>query len=306
MVQPNQFVDYVSLLCETVADSPHLWRWGKAGKVKPYRRGDGLNALKQTKDDELWFSRKDGYAQIQVYDIRVSGLNDLDFGEPTVIKTENQATTSVTLDNLNGTVPLEHDWSQGFDYSKSEEDSLLRGFEQSMSVTAGYEGAGASVSATISSTFKEEMTKQTGTASGGDKSSGWPLTAPEYRKVEGFLTWDEQTLERHVTGRTTFDFGFRLGKRHHGHWDHSLSWPSLGSLISTIEGKGSVKMPARDYFIDKPISGKRLDVLKALPFGDYDQTSEYKGANAINIKVNTWKRDANGNLVAVTQPKKKR
>ena len=81
MVQYNQFIDYVSLLCETVADAPHLWRWGKAGKVKPYRRADGLTPLKQTKDDELWFSRKDSYAQIQVYDIRVSGLNDLDFGE---------------------------------------------------------------------------------------------------------------------------------------------------------------------------------------------------------------------------------
>ena len=64
-------------------------------------------------------------------------------------------------------------------------------------------------------------------------------------------------------------------------------------------------MPARDYFIDKPVTGKRLDTLKGLPFGDYDQWSEYKGANAIEVKVNSWKRDANGNLVAVTQPKKK-
>ena len=72
--------------------------------------------------------------------------------------------------------------------------------------------------------------------------------------------------------------GSGLGKRHHGHWDHSLSWPSLGDFISTIEGKGSVKMPARDYFIDKPVTGKRLDTLKGLPFGDYDQWSRVQGS----------------------------
>ena len=177
-----------------------------------------------------------------------------------------------------------------------------------MSVTAGYEGAGASVEATIASTFKQEMTKQTGhrvrrmTSPAAGRSP-----RQSTRKVAGFLTWDEQTLDAATSPagpRLTAGSGLARGTTATGITPcHGQAWEDL---ISTIEGKGSVKMPARDYFIDKPVIGQEARCrLRRFRSGTTTSGAEYKGANAINIKVNSWKRDANGKLVAVTQPKKK-
>ena len=245
-----------------------------------------LVPLKQTKDNELWFARKsDKHAQIRIFNIHPLTITDITTSARSEIPPKKPKSSSVVKFRNATKEPQNFSMSKEFNYSDSRENSLQLGFEQSIKVTFG--GEAASVKAEIESKFSQQTTDTTSHTTGGSSSSEFPVTAPEWTAIEGRMTWEEVTFRERIVGRGTWDFGIELGKRESDDWSGRISFPTLGDLIQTVGGNGSVKFGGRRHFQEHPCKPALLEAIKKYPSTPYDQTSEYKGADSVDLDFKT-------------------
>lgn len=282
-VKPDDIEPIGRAIGRLLAGTPGLYRWDG------YTDKEDLIPLRQTADDEIQFVReRDGKARLAFYGIKGNDLVDIKFGKPVVMSSEKKGTAKVRVDARKYDNKQSYEWSKTFADGKSEFKAITAGFEVSSKSTFGT-GSTAPVKGeqSLELKVKSEWKNQTGHDEKVTKGGKFSLTADPGTLVEGYLTWDEQDIRQRITGFGTFDCAVHIGKRAKGHkkwhWTGDYHWGSLGELIATAEGNGSVKYPLRDHFMAHPAPAHLLDPIRAMPRRPYTQLLEYPGTDNIEV-----------------------
>lgn len=291
MIDPKNFSHVCELIGDILFKPPkYPYRWARVYKSNKEK----LIPSPMTKDDAIWFTRSgDHKGKICIFSITPKELTDVEYEKPVVLKSENKATTAIEIDALKSDTSEKYEWTKTFAVGQSESDSLMIGASQSIKNTFGTgDGSPVKGETEIETTLSTEWTKQTGKTKETTTGGRYEGEATAGTKKEAFLTWDEQDLKRHVSGKGTFDFGFVIGKRFKSSgkwwWRGSMKWHTFGEFIDTVSGFGSTKNPLREFFYQNPISAKKIQELKdAWPSSEYSQWYEYKGADGIKVVAKT-------------------
>lgn len=277
----------------------------QGGGHHPFYRFDNFGTdeklipLERYSDTEIsWHRPGDTQARITLWDIIPADLIDIKLHNPVVLRREQKASATVSIDNRSGLTDQKYTWTKEFKEGEQELDAIKSGFEVSSSTTFGTGDASpVKGEQTFETKVTNEWEKQTGrskeTTTGGD----YPLVALSKTHVRGYLRWEEQDLRRHIEAKGTFEFKIRAGKFSYGkrkgrrrkkwHWSGTRTWDSLESLILTAQQRGSVDWEAYHWFRRNPAPQHKIDALKLYPRSPFDQFIEYKGADGIEVVTET-------------------
>ena len=298
MVRPDDALpvaeDIGHLFSKVPTKPSRLFRWHGYDPKDPKQK---LYARSKNTDTEIHFSRKDDWeARISLYNIQNTGVRNLKFHDPIVLRSEPRMTVAADINNVDGLTDKHQSVTKTIETGKSELDEVKAGFEVSSKTTIGTgEASSVKVEEEITVTVSSEWTKQTGRTESDSISVTDDITALPGTRVKTFFNWEEQDLKRHVEGMIVLNCGVKIGKRsNHGqsgnwHWTGSKNWDSIDELVSVVKGNGSTKADLYDHFYNRSnMPPKKLiekvDNRIEIPM---DFWVEYKGAIALKTTVST-------------------
>lgn len=298
MVRPDAALpiaaDIGHLLSKVHGKKNKFWRWHGFDPSNPKHR---LYARSDHTDTNIHYSRKDDWeARIALFNIQQTGVRNLKFHDPIVLRSEPRMTVAADIDNVKGRTDKTQTVTKTIDTSKSELDEVKAGFELSSKTTIGTgEASSVKVEEEITVTVSSEWTKQTGRTESDSISVTDEIVALPGTRVTTFFNWEEQDLKRHVEGEMILNCGVQIGKRSdHGtsgkwHWTGSVRYDSIDELIAVAKGNGSTKADLYNYFYDRANTPpkkliEKVDNRIAIPM---DFFVEYKGAISLKTTVDT-------------------
>ena len=301
LAQPT--AEAVGMLLSKVPEK-YIERWYG---YNPSNSKQALYPRKGNTDTKIHYSRKDDWkARIALFNIQQTGIKDLVYHEPTVLRSTPRSAVGSTIDNLEGTSSKDQTISKSIEVGKSELDEVKAGFSVASKTTIGTgEGASVKVEQEIETTITSEWSKQTGKTETDTTSVDDVTTVDPGTKVQTFFTWDEQDLKRHIEGYAILNCGIQIGKRstEHGrgwHWYADKKWDSIDELVAVVKGNGSTKSDLYSWFYDKSHMPNQtwIDTVDNRIAIKMDFFVEYKGAVSLTsgVKMITDERKERGLL----------
>ena len=219
-----------------------------------YYRDEDLIVLERREDDLVEFVRAANWqARMRLFNVHETepDPDSIRFHPSIVISSEPKASASVVIENLRNDRPSEpYVWSKDFGTGASEanavEASVVNETWGEAKVTAGIKVVEGEASAGFRTTLRAAWNRQTGLTRDERTGGRFSLVADPFSEVEGFLQWNEQTLQRRIEMDAKYDFGVQIGRRKkrkgNWHWTSGSpsTWDSLEHLIAVAEKRGSV------------------------------------------------------------------
>lgn len=263
-----------------------------------YTRDEDLIPLRQTADDNLHFVRaNDPSARIEAFKIHPVDPKpgSLVFHEPTVLRSESKATAAVEIDNRGGLTQQAYTFHKVFRTGESESNAIGAAFSaESKSEIGTGQSSPYKFSQTFTITVSSSWTRTTGRTKDTETGGNFPLVALPKTRVTGYLAWDEQDLRRRIDCDGSYDFGIRIGRRRKSgrkqrwRWySGDLMWYSLGDLIATAEGRGSVDFPLFEHWGRNHPGDALLGPVRHRPQLPITQYVQYRGADSIRVVIDT-------------------
>lgn len=269
-----------------------------SGAWNGYTADEDLIPLKQEEDDNLHFVReRDGSGRMELFGIKPvdPDPDTIVCHDPVVQKSDQKASASVEIDNLGGLTDQTYKFSKVFKTGENEGNAIEAGFSLTSKTKIGTGNASPydfsqEFSATVSSAWKKQTGRSSGTETGGD----FPLVALPHTKVRGFLAWEEQDLLRQIDCVGTWTFGVKIGRRKKSgrkrrwRWYSGYhQWASIDHIVATAEGRGSVHFPLHDFWGSSPPLEALIAPVRLRPQVSQTRFISYKGAAGIRVVIST-------------------
>ena len=268
---------------------------------KGYHHSEDLISFKRREDDLLEFVRSHNHeARLHLLKIteREPNLESIKVHEPIVLKSIPRATSNIRIENRDSDRSSEpYIWNKEFATGESEANAIEASVVSETWGEAKASGSIGVAEAEASTGFRNTLTaawsRQTGRTRAQRTGGSFSLVAGPGDIVEGFLQWNEQTLQRRIEMDAVTDFAVEIGRRRKrkGDWKWTSGspryWDSLEHLIAVAERRGSVHHALYEHYahnnipktsLIKQIQDKRLRHVDML-------TPPYQGADGIRVVI---------------------
>ena len=272
---------------------------------------EDLIPLARKKDDEVEYVRaRNHQARLQLFNVHevAPDPKTIVIHPSIVLESEPKATTSITINNLKNSEPSEpFVWNKEWRTGESEANAVEAGWQHESwgkaSVSGGVEGvAEAEAEAGFKDVVSAAWSQQTGRTKDIKVGGVFPLSAGPFSLVEGFLRWNEQTLQRRIECYALQDFGIRMGrrskhKRKPWGWNSGspIEWASVEHLLAVMEHRGSVHHARYEYYSRKtlhPNYVRRINERRRLHIDRL--TPPFMGADGIKIVIKKIETGSDG------------
>lgn len=273
---------------------------GHAGSVwDNYYAQEDLIPFRRVSDDLVEYVRAANHeARLRLFNIHEVDPDPktIVFHPTIVLKSEPKATASITIDNLgNDRVSEPFVWRKEWKTGESESKAVEAGFslESTTTIEAGGEASQYKVSQEFKSVVSSAWTNQTGKTSEETTGGEFPLVAGPESIVEGYLRWNEQTLQRRIECYGAYDFGIQIGRRYKPkrkgwRWTSGspVTWESLEHLLAVAEKRGSVHHARYEHYARMNISSEYVKRIRDKRLVHIDRlTPPFQGADGIKVVI---------------------
>ena len=273
-----------------------------------YKRGEDLIPHKQSKNDEVWYSReKEWGAQIRLYGIleQAPDPDSIVVHPEIVLHSRHRAGATITIDNLDLAIPSEaHTFYQEFKDGESEASAVSASFKNetwavasaSAKVEAGPASAEASTETGVRNTIELAWEKQTNRSREQTVGGSFPFRAPAHTMIQARLEWAEQTKQRRIECLAIMDCSIEIGRRSKHGWNTASPrrWKSIDHLIAVAEKRGRVEHDGYEHFAGMTLNAAQsasLVRIKKLRLRKVDRLTDPFTGNA-DIKISIVDMDS--------------
>ena len=273
---------------------------GYAGSSwEDYFATEDLIPFERVQDDLVEFVRASNHeARLRIFNIQEVDPDPetIVFHPTIVLKSEPKATASITINNLGSDRASEpFVWRKEWKTGESEGAAVEAGFslESTTNIEAGGEASQYKVSQEFKAVVSSAWTNQTGKSKEEMTGGEFPLVAGPFSIVEGYLRWNEQTLQRRIECYGSYDFGIQMGRRHKPHrkgwrWASGspVTWDSLEHLLAVAEKRGSVHHAGYQHYSRLTFPLRYLEQIRAKRLVHIDRlTPPFQGADGIKVVI---------------------
>ena len=273
---------------------------GHAGSVwDGYTADEDLIPFERVSDDLVEFVRSRHHeARLRIFNIRETDPDPktIKFHPTIVLASDPKATASISIDNTgNDRASEPFIWEKEWRTGESESAAVEAGFslESKTTISAGGEASQYKVSQEFKAVVSSAWTNQTGRTKDQTTGGRFPLVAGPESIVEGFLRWNEQTLQRRIECYGAYDFGIQMGRRHKPRkkgwrWASGspVTWDSLEHLLAVAEKRGSVHHPRYQHYARMDVAPSLIESIRLKRRVHIDRlTPPFQGADGIKVVI---------------------
>lgn len=265
-----------------------------------YEADEDLVPLQRREDDLVEYVRASNHeARMRLVGIkeREPDPSTIVVHEPIVLSSVPKASASIRIDNSAAERESEpYVWTKEFATGESEasaiEASVVSETWGEAKVSGGIKVAEAEASTGFRNTLTAAWSRQTGRTRNQKTGGRFPLVAGPHSIVDGFLQWNEQTLQRRIEMDAMSDFGVEIGRRRRrkGRWKWTSGspqwWESIEHLIAVAEKRGSVHHALYEHYARRFVGQPRIEAIKRSRMRHIDRlTPPFQGADGIRVVI---------------------
>lgn len=272
-----------------------LWGFDPGSPNGNYELDEDLIGHRTDDPRKIFFLRStDAAAKIEFANMTPRDLEDIVFGEPTVLRSRNVESVSYEVLNYDNIVPQDWSYSGTFGNIVTEEESVKVAATLTASTEFGT-GDGSPVSAkqkfslSITSAWGRQRGEQDSKSNTFTFGGSGATAVPPGVDMRFTAIRTEEDWRGRISGVCTFDHDIRIGihayKKGRGtRWLGYKYWSSVDDLLACCDGTAPIHWDLAQYFESHPPDPAKVDAIRKRARIPFVQDFEYSDMTVIRLR----------------------